>query len=355
MLSTHAIAYQLVRNMHPSRTAGAPKPLHGREIFDGSNAAYPRSWDEYIGQERAKMQLRVAIRSARERQARMDHILIASGTPGIGKTALALLTAYTLGVGVSTVSGRMDAKQLAAVLKQMDDGDVLFIDEIHRLVDGGKRHAEVFLHLMQDGVLMLPTGQLRVPDVTIMGATTDAQRLPRTIIDRFVIKPQLVEYTTDEAVQIAAGMARRLGFGERLPMPEANDWLVKVVTAANHNPREGYNLLITVRDIALSSEAQNFDGETYDLSLPLEWAGLTEDGLNPLAQQYLLVLAGTFDGTAGERALSSTLAEPGGLSQTEQLLVSKGFIAHSPKGRTLTDRGWERAGQLTNALTQSLA
>jgi Holliday junction resolvasome RuvABC ATP-dependent DNA helicase subunit len=218
------------------------------------------------------------------------------------------------------------------------------------MVDGGKKNVEWLLHLLQDGVLMLPTGPLVVPNVTVIAATTDVQRLPQTIIDRFFVRPQITEYSEDDAVLIALAMARGMDFGKPgvLPLPGKDDWLRGIARAGNCNPRKMLGLLVTVRDLGLASAGNNFDPrrDTYDLSVPLDWHGLTEDGLDEVARKYLVALATIFDGTAGEKAISNAMNEPGGCRLTEQLLTNKGFLTRGPRGRSLTDGGWDRAQAL---------
>ncbi len=357
MNPAHGMAYAAVRHMRPgaSGSAGpAPKPKYGDALFEGTS--YPRTWGEYVGQERAKQRLRAAINSAAVQNRRLDHILISAPSAGIGKTALALLTAHELGVGVLEVSGRMDAPALKRALRGMDDHDVLFVDEIHRLVDGGKRYAEPFLHILQDGMLLTPTGPVEIPDVTVIGATTDKQRLDDTVLDRFKVQPVLVDYTEDEAVKIAAGKAKGLGFGrDPLPWGPDREWLARIARAGNCNPRKMENVLIALRDSALAADELPFDGRCYHLTEALDWCQLTEDGLDVTAQAYLLLLAGAFEGVAGERTLAAALGERAGVKHTEKLLMAKGLIGYSPRGRALTNAGWTRAAALASMTDQTVS
>jgi Holliday junction DNA helicase RuvB len=300
-----------------------------------------------VGQQRAKAQLRGAILSAKVQGRRLDHVLISSPVAGIGKTALAILVAAELGVGVLEVSGKMDVKALGMALRQMGDGDVLFIDEIHRLADGGKKNAEPFLHILQDGVLMTPTGPIKIPKITVIGATTDKQKLDPTIIDRFPVQVQLVTYSEDEAIVIAAGHAKNLGFGHSmLPWGPDDDWLRSVAQAGNCNPRLMVGVLTALRDHALSADELPFNGRSYDLTVALEWSGLTPDGLDEVAVAYLLALMTMFGGTGGQQAIASALGEKAGVPHTESSLMQKGYIVRGPKGRSLTEAGWARAEAL---------
>ncbi len=221
------------------------------------------------------------------------------------------------------------------------------------MVDGGKKNVEWLLHLLQDGVIMLPTGPIVVPDVTVFGATTDVQRLPQTIIDRFFVRPQIVDYTEDEAMEIVKGMAKGHGFGQRpLPWPESDELWRGIAKAAVCNPRKMLGLLVTVRDLGMATYGGNYDADrgTYDLHTPLDWHGLTPDGLDQVARKYLVALSTVFDGTAGERAIAKAIGEPGGCSLTEQLLTKKGYLTRGARGRSLTEAGWDRVDELQDGL-----
>jgi Holliday junction DNA helicase RuvB len=162
------------------------------ELAEGD---YPTSWDGFIGQEKAKQQIKLAANSAKIRKQSMDHMLIASGTPGIGKTSLALLAARQMGTKITVTSGPITLEHALILLSGMKDGEILFIDEAHKLVDAGKKDAEWLLHYLQDGMLVGAYSYENVPKVTIIAATTEVGRLPATVVGRFPIRPQLVEYS----------------------------------------------------------------------------------------------------------------------------------------------------------------
>lgn len=305
---------------------------------------YPTSWSAFVGQETAKAQLMTAARSAKKRRVRMEHTLLSSGRPGIGKTSLALLCAQEMRATMHVATGSLGLGDARLIFANLDDGDVLFIDEIHQLVQGGKAKAEWLLHYLQDGVLVGPLGPEEQPAVTIIGATTDAGRLPETILDRFPVRPMLSGYTLEEAAKIAQGMAKRI-FTD-LPVPSAANCR-EVALAASFNPRVIRSILSTVRDIALVHNARNLTGRDYDLTEALRWLGLTPDGLNDTMRRYLVVLLSDFNGEgAGQTALQDRLQEPGGLGYTERLLMDKGLIAKSKAGRVLTQEGIRRAKEL---------
>lgn len=314
---------------------------------------YPTDWDGFIGQSLARRQLITAARSAKARNTAMDHILLASGVPGIGKTTLALLAAGEMAANVRVVSGKITAPEARLMLSDMDDGDFLIIDEIHLLVSGGKAAAEGWLlHMLQDGVILGPRGPEVQPNVTIVGCTTDVGKLPSTIRDRFMITPKIVDYSDDEGAAIALTMAHRMFSASGLAVPSIDNCRT-VALAATNNPRVMRSVLITTRDLALAEEISydftesNDDQVGYDLTIALEWGGLTRDGLTTTCQRYIVALLREFAGEpAGEKAMSDRLQEPGGLRDTERLLARKELIVTTKRGRCLTQAGIKRARQL---------
>ena len=308
---------------------------------------YPTTWGKFIGQVQAKEQLLTATRSAKKRGVRMPHTLLASGTPGIGKTSLALLAAAEMKAGARVVSGKFTMGEARMAFAEMDDGDVLIIDEIHQMVAGGKAGAEWLLNYLQDGVLLTPLGPEQQPSVTIIGATTDSGRLPETVLNRFPCQPLLVAYTETEAAKIALGTAQRI-FTE-LPMPSATNCR-EIAAAASHNPRVIKGVLEALRDIALVEDGENYNGKAYDITKALLWLGLSRDGLTEGCRRYLLVLLNDFGGRpAGQAAMADRLQEPGGLAYTERLLMDKGYLVKGVGGRVLTSDGVRRARALDAA------
>ena len=294
---------------------------------------YPRTLSTFVGQDMAKQQLMTSMLSASKRGVAMDHVLLASGHPGIGKTTLGKIVAAQLDVGYVELGGTVKEKDIQAAVESMKDRDVLFLDEIHRLVAYGKRNAEWLLQLLQDGVLVLPSGVVKCPDITVIAATTDAQKLPQTILDRFTIQPVLAPYTDDEAVQIAGVTAERLG----VSLTEGH--LHRVAAAADQNPRVIGRLLTTVRDILLGNPSC-----PDPVALAMQWTGYSPDGLSNRAQDYLMLLFG-YGGTAGLTTLKAALNESE-IGHTEQALIQRGFIQVTGKGRELTRLGQHRAESL---------
>lgn len=344
------IAYQLARNSGKPSMRG-PTVKRGLDILAGP---YPQSFDEFVGQTTARLQILASITSAAKRGAPVAHTLLASGTPGVGKSALARLTAAKINRGFIELGGAIGEKEAAAALKVMQDGDVLFLDEVHRLVSRGKAKAEWLLTLLQDGELHLPTGVVKAPAITVIAATTDKEKLPQTILDRFPVQPILEPYRAPEAVEIAVLTAKRLGFGDLIPLPANMDWLTGVALACENNPRRMGNLLMSVRDIALANNCDNLHGDKgYDLDVALTWNGLTSDGLTRTAQDYLLALF-SLGGTAGIPSIKAMLNEEH-LVQTERSLIQKGYIQITPRGREITDFGMGRTHALATEKVEAMA
>lgn len=352
------MAHRLARQITERDRSTGPVIKRGAEILAGP---YPQSFGEFIGQYQARVQIISSITSANERDAVMDHVLLASGLPGIGKTTLGRLIAHLNGVGFVELGGVVTEKDVAKALGIMKRGDVLFLDEVHRLVSRGKAKAEWLLTLLQDGELQMPTGVVKSPGITIIAATTDAEKLPETILDRFAIKPILDEYNTAEAIEIAKVTAARLGFGKsNLPMPEETGWLQQVADACTNNPRRMGMLLTSVRDIVISDGVTARAGmapepgaeplrndQGYSIKTALDWNGLTPDGLTQMQQTYLMGLF-AYGGSAGLSTLKA-LIQTDAIGQTEKHLIQKGYVLVKATGRELTDFGTERAAQLVES------
>lgn len=302
--------------------------VRGEDIFTGLD--YPRNWSGFVGQEEAIEQLQVAVASAKARETRLDHILLASGYHGIGKSTLATLVTYKAGAGLCRASGPIDVDRAEVLLKKMQDGDVLFIDEIHSM---GKAKAEWLLPYMLESRLYTPRGVVEVPDVTIIGATTDAGRLLQTMLSRFPIKPELVQYTPQEAAAIVVNLADRMQVTCLTPQQE-----IEIARASAGNPRDMRSILVAIRDLNLA-----FPDRDVSMKKALKWAGFSPDGLTKTARDMLMVLYLQQDHICSIDTLGAILGEPGPLKHHEQALLQRNMIRITGRGRQLTEDGVARA------------
>ena len=322
-----------------------PLPKRGKDIF--THAGGPQTWDAYVGQANAKALLKMAVFSAVKRGEPLDHVLIATGMPGIGKSALARLIAYQTGVGIVEIQGEITGEEAYGILHNMQDGDILFIDEAHKLVERGKAKAEWLLPFLQDGVLITPTGTKEVPDVTVIMVTTDKDRLPEPILDRLPLKPDLTSYTDQEAAKIAKGMAGPIFSTAGLePLPGST--LAAVARACNNTPRLIDGMLRRVRDAEIAGFLIR-EGGWLDISPLLKMMDITHDGLDYRAQNMLLALMGN-GGSCGMANLAALLGESEIPRLTERLLMTKGLMAvvYGQGGRVLTEAGQVRASELAS-------
>lgn len=308
------------------------------------NDVYVRGWGEFIGQKKAVDQIQVAAQAAQSRDDPLPHLLLASGLHGVGKTTLAYLAAKEMDADLTTLAGRVTSTEARIKLSDMGDGDALFIDEIHQLAQQRKGDSEWLLHLLQDGVILGPRGPEPQPRVTIIGATTDVGRLPETVVSRFPLRPTLVPYSDDEAMDIAAIHASHI-MPEDSPLLYSED-LLRIARAADRNPRAIRHILCALRDLWSVKPEETHDGESYVLDQALQWVGVLEDGLTTTAARYIQVMLTEYDGKAGERAMVQRLQEPGGLTSTERMLLDRGLIAFTSSGRALTGAGIARAKEL---------
>lgn len=301
------------------------------------------SWNEYIGQDDAKYELQVAVRSAQKRGKNLGHILITSPLPGVGKTTLAEMVARYYGRPVTDRAGAMTPSEVELMFSEMEDGDVLIYDEIHKAMDKGKAGAEWMLTYLEQGVLMTPYGPIEVPQVTVIGATTDAGVLPAPILQRFKIV-ELEPYTVDEATLIALGMAEKILGPESLPVL-SDETAALVARAASCQPRLMRKILLSLRDLVVTDEVPAAEDGNYSLDLALRFSGLTWDGLPKDAQKYLVVCFSEMRNVpVGAALMRERLGMVGrGLEMIEALLIDKNLIFKTKQGRKLTPEGLKRA------------
>jgi holliday junction DNA helicase RuvB len=316
-----------------------------READGAEQSLRPQLLREFIGQEQARANLKVFIEAAKARGDALDHVLFA-GPPGLGKTTLAQIMARELGVGFRSTSGPVIAKagDLAALLTNLEDRDVLFIDEIHRLNPAVE---EILYPAMEDYQLDLIIGEgpaarsvkIDLARFTLIGATTRTGLLTTPLRDRFGIPVRLNFYTHAELETI---VARGAGV---LKVAITADGASEIARRSRGTPRIAGRLLRRVRDFAAVDNAKAVTAEVADRALrQLEVDG---EGLDALDHRYLSCIAKNYDGgPVGIETISAALSEPRDALEeiVEPFLLQQGFISRTPRGRVLTLRAYKHLG-----------
>jgi len=317
----------------------------GRRAEDADAALRPRALDEFVGQQAARENLRVFVQAARGRGEALDHVLF-FGPPGLGKTTLAQIVAREMGVGFRATSGPVIAKSgdLAALLTNLEDGDVLFIDEIHRLQPAVE---EVLYPAMEDRVLDLMIGEgpsarsvrIDLPRFTLVGATTRQGLLTTPLRDRFGIPIRLQFYSVEELTRVVTRAAGLLGLGV------SADGATEIARRARGTPRIAGRLLRRVRDFADVAGIETVDRALADRALGrLEVDSL---GLDAMDRRYLHMIADVYrGGPVGVETLAAGLSEPRDTVEevVEPYLIQLGLVARTARGRVLNPGGWKHLG-----------
>ena len=305
----------------------------------------PMTLDEYIGQEKAKANLKVYIEAAKQRGESLDHVLF-YGPPGLGKTTLAGIIANEMGVHMKVTSGPAIGKpgEMAAILSNLAEGDILFVDEIHRL---NRQVEEVLYPAMEDYVIDIMVGKgatarsirLDLPHFTLVGATTRAGLLSAPLRDRFGVVHHLEYYKVEELKTIIVHSAKKL----EVKIDE--EGAIELARRSRGTPRLANRLLKRVRDFAQVQYSGEITKEVASFALDL--LEVDKMGLDQNDRNILLTIIEKFQGgPVGLDTLAAAIGEDAGTIEDvyEPYLVKNGFINRTPKGRVATEFAYHHFG-----------
>ena len=320
-------------------------PDYSPDDVDIELSLRPRTIDDYIGQEKVKENLKIYIEAAKNRNEALDHVLL-YGPPGLGKTTLAGIIANEMGVNFRVTSGPAIEKpgDLAALLTNLNEGDVLFIDEIHRL---SRAVEEVLYPAMEDNALDIIIGKgpsarsirLDLPHFTLVGATTRAGQLSAPLRDRFGVVLRLELYSPEELGKIVSRSANMLGIGIE------NEGALEIASRSRGTPRIANRLLKRARDFAEVVGNGTISSESANLALTrMEIDNL---GLDNIDRLLLTSMIKNYNGgPVGLETIAATIGEEAITIEDvyEPYLMQLGFISKTPRGRVVTPAGYNHLG-----------
>jgi holliday junction DNA helicase RuvB len=328
-----------------AKTSVVAAPVQNTEDVSLDQALRPRTLEDFIGQTKLKQSLKIFLGAASERKEALDHVLLA-GPPGLGKTSLAHIIARELGHNIKVTAGPALTKvaDLAGVLTSLVEGDVLFIDEIHRV---HRSIEEVLYPAMEDYALDLVVGQgpgartlrLDLPKFTLVGATTRIGMLGSPLRDRFGMTYRLGFYKEEDVVTILQRSA------QLLDLKIDQESLSEVARRCRRTPRVANRLLKRIRDFAQVGKHKIVTKSVVEDSLSM--LEIDKVGLDPVDRQALRLMANQFDGgPVGLQTLAAVMAEEERTLEevVEPFLLQCGFLQRTPRGRIITRAGIEHIG-----------